>query len=101
MKAIVLAIAALLSSSVALAKTSTPPAPMTQVAHAESELQAAIADQVAARASWDAAIAAGHPNLAGTWARRHFAAMHQVKVARARVLETRRAATRAHAVATR
>ncbi|MGE0869897.1 MAG: hypothetical protein AB7P03_15130 [Kofleriaceae bacterium] len=41
------------------------------------ELNQAAAARSTARANWDAAVAGGHPNPAGVWARRHFAAMQR------------------------
>ncbi|CAN5914389.1 hypothetical protein BH11MYX3_BH11MYX3_43330 [soil metagenome] len=51
---------------------------------AEGAVRAARAELVAARTRWDAAVANDHPNPAGAWARRHFAAMQQVKAAERR-----------------
>jgi hypothetical protein len=55
-----------------------------EMQQAESALRAARTELVAARTRWDAAVAGDHPNPAGTWARRHFAAMQRVKVAERR-----------------
>lgn len=52
-----------------------------EMQRAESALRAARTELVAARAHWDAAVAGDHPNPAGTWARRHFAAMQKLKAA--------------------
>ncbi|MGE0549034.1 MAG: hypothetical protein AB7O24_18765 [Kofleriaceae bacterium] len=48
------------------------------------ELNQAATAQATARANWNAAVAGGHPNPAGIWARRHHAAMeaHQAAMRR-------------------
>jgi len=52
---------------------------------AERDLTVARLDVEMTRAVWDEAVAAHHPDAAGTWARRHFAALQAQKEAFGRV----------------
>jgi hypothetical protein len=84
----VILLSALLASAVTPARAdtlrSTVHTETAELRQAETALRAARSELVAARTRWDAAIAGDHPNPAGAWARRHFAAMQQVKVAERR-----------------
>ncbi len=86
MKAILLS--ALLAVTASTARADTHSITVTddtaELRQAETALRAARAELVAARTRWDAAVAGAHPNPAGAWARRHFAAMQQVKAAERR-----------------
>ncbi len=88
MKAILLSAVlatAVTASTTARADTrSTVHSDTAEVRQAETALRAARTELIAARVRWDAAVAAEHPNPAGAWARRHFAAMQQVKSAERR-----------------
>ncbi len=84
MKAILLSTLFAVTSAHADALPSAAHDETVEVQRAESALRAARSELVAARAHWDAAVAGDHPNPAGTWARRHFAALQKVKVAERR-----------------
>ena len=84
MKAILLSALFAVSSAHADAFPSSVRDGTAEMQRADLALRAARTELVATHARWDTAVAGDHPNAAGTWARRHFAAMQNVKVAERR-----------------
>ncbi len=84
----VILLSALLATAVTTARADTLPSTAhsdtAELRQAETALRAARNELVAARTHWDNAVTGDHPNPAGAWARRHFAAMQQVKAAERR-----------------
>jgi hypothetical protein len=84
----VILLTALLATAATTARADAIPSTVhsetAELRQAETALRAARNELVAARTHWDAAVSGDHPNPAGAWARRHFAAMQQVKVAERR-----------------